>query len=610
MTSIEPPSWSSRVMLSMPTARRMARSPMTPSVSFERSPRPPGREGVGFSFLMTGFLEGISLPPSRPVSVWPPKQVRKGTKRISNIGGRSGARSVRLRLDQEPVSHPRLGADVARIGGLGLQLAAQRADVHTDRIHRGRRGAAPDRADDLAESDRTARLAGQQLENGEFSRRQAHLAPALGDQAAGAVDLQLRKAEHLGSGVAAAAAELGTDAGEQLAERKGFGHVIVGAEIESPHFVLLLAPYRKDEDRRGIDPANRGDHRHAIAARHGQVGDHQIGPMALEQLAPLLTIGRGESLIAGQRELAGEQLADRRIVVDRQEQWDRTAHAVSSGSSGAAGRMTRAIVPPPGRSISFSEPPCASAKLVAMRRPSPPELRSPARTPIPRSRTSRRTLPERSGSRDAASSRGASTGVARAAFSSRLTRISAVNDGSARRSGQPRAMWVASSRRARTGARLSREARKRLPAGMGSGRGRARPASRRARASRLSIRRASRACSTASPCRLASTSGHPARRLSRLSISRRMAVNGVRKSWDTARSSAVLSASLSRTAWRWAASVRRRSRSTARARRRAAGSRTSEASSWPRTTRTPPKCPPSRSGRYAVKPPPVSWIST
>src|SRR5260221_9089217 len=60
------------------------------------------------------------------------------------------------RLRDEPVTHPRLGHDVAGAGGVGLELATEGAHVDADGVGSRAGGGAPDAGDDVLDEERLA----------------------------------------------------------------------------------------------------------------------------------------------------------------------------------------------------------------------------------------------------------------------------------------------------------------------------------------------------------------------------------------------------------------------------------------------------------------------
>ena len=70
-----------------------------------------------------------------------------------------------------------------------------------------------------------------------------------------------------------AAAELGADAAEQLADAEGLGHVVVGADLEADDLVDLGVLRRQQDDRDGAAAADVAADVEAAAARHHDVED-------------------------------------------------------------------------------------------------------------------------------------------------------------------------------------------------------------------------------------------------------------------------------------------------------------------------------------------------
>ena len=105
-------------------------------------------------------------------------------------------------------------------------------------------------------------------------------------------------------------------AGGQLARRERLRHVVVGAELEPDDPVGLLAA-RGEHDHRQLgaraDPAAELE---PVRARKHHVEDDEVGRVALEQLARAVAVGGLERPVALPLEVADDDLADRRLVVD------------------------------------------------------------------------------------------------------------------------------------------------------------------------------------------------------------------------------------------------------------------------------------------------------
>ena len=247
----------------------------------------------------------------------------------------------------------------------------------------------------------------------------------------------------------------------------------------------------------------------------------------------------------------------------------------------ARAREAQITRPRPARPASAGEPPGA-------RRASPRRGR-----PVPRSRTSSRTRPASVGLRLGGQLEG------RAAGRGARRVLEEVHEDLDRRARDPRGRRESRRRpsrrpfvRARTSGSASSVARKRSAGGR-----RLRVAARRRPRRGAPSRGDCRSGARASPSRRRPRARPPSRRPRRVRRRRSrpswIAVIGVLRSCETARSSDVLSASLSRSASRCVRSSRNFSRSTASATSRPTDARAWRSARVPRTRRTPLERPPS-----------------
>ena len=94
-----------------------------------------------------------------------------------------------------------------------------------------------------------ARALGEQPQDLELRAGQVDRLAADRDQVAGEVDphrpgVDRLRLGHRARAVELAAAQLGADAADQLADRERLGHVVVGADLEPDDLVDLLRPWR------------------------------------------------------------------------------------------------------------------------------------------------------------------------------------------------------------------------------------------------------------------------------------------------------------------------------------------------------------------------------
>jgi len=115
------------------------------------------------------------------------------------------------------------------------------------------------------------------------------------------------------------AAEDRAHAGDELGHRERLGHVVVGADVEAAHAVLLLAAGGQHDDRdlaglgAGAELAAELDTRNA---RQHPVKQDYVGARLIDGDERLLAVGRdlhGETLLL---EVVGEEVADRLLVLD------------------------------------------------------------------------------------------------------------------------------------------------------------------------------------------------------------------------------------------------------------------------------------------------------
>ena len=106
------------------------------------------------------------------------------------------------------------------------------------------------------------------------------------------------------------------DPGGELARGEGLGHVVVGAELEPDDTVGLLAAGGEHDHRAAASASESNDRARAVRARKHHVEDDEIRAVALEQLTGTVAVCGFECLVALPIEVADDDLADRRLVVD------------------------------------------------------------------------------------------------------------------------------------------------------------------------------------------------------------------------------------------------------------------------------------------------------
>ena len=113
----------------------------------------------------------------------------------------------------------------------------------------------------------------------------------------------------------------GLDAGCQFARGEGFGHVIVGADIQTTHLVAFFTARGQHDDGNalavlvGLQAACEFDAAHA---RKHPVEDDQVRLHFAHQLLRLLHAERADRVVPGLGQVEGQQFLDRRFVFNHQ----------------------------------------------------------------------------------------------------------------------------------------------------------------------------------------------------------------------------------------------------------------------------------------------------
>ena len=102
------------------------------------------------------------------------------------------------------------------------------------------------------------------------------------------------------------AAQDGLDPGQQLQWTERLGDVVVGADLQAPNLVQLLAARRQHQDRRVGDLADPPQHLEPIQARQADVQQHDVRRLVEEAGQRRLAVGRRENVDALPLELEAE----------------------------------------------------------------------------------------------------------------------------------------------------------------------------------------------------------------------------------------------------------------------------------------------------------------
>ena len=112
----------------------------------------------------------------------------------------------------------------------------------------------------------------------------------------------------------------GADAGGQLLHRERLHEVVVGADLERVHAVVLGAAGRDDDDRRADSLAARLlDHLPAVEAGQHQVEHADVGPLEAQPGETGLAVRDAHRVEAGGLQMARHALGDDVVVLDDQD---------------------------------------------------------------------------------------------------------------------------------------------------------------------------------------------------------------------------------------------------------------------------------------------------
>ena len=143
-----------------------------------------------------------------------------------------------------------------------------------------------------------------------------------------------------------AAAQQGGDAGQQLVDAERLGEVVVGAQVEGPHLVLLAPPGRHHDDPdRGVGP-DVAAQVEAVGAGQHQVEQDEVGLVVAHQVDDVLAGAGDEHGEAADQQVGPDQVDDVAVVLDHAARgWGRRSRRRRSARRRAAsGRLDRAGV--------------------------------------------------------------------------------------------------------------------------------------------------------------------------------------------------------------------------------------------------------------------------
>jgi hypothetical protein len=215
----------------------------------------------------------------------------------------------------------RLDERVAR--GAPIDLLAQLANEHVDGSVAMRRPAAPDALEELVAREHATGLAREGVDEAELGRRELGTLPVdirldvVGIEAQ-LLDLDLVSTTRLR--FAHASARCCANTRGELLHRERLDEVVVGADLERVHAVVLRASGGHDDDR-CTDPfvSSLLDHAPAVDAGEHEVEDADVGPLVTQPGEPGLSVRHADGVESGRLEVARHPAGDDVVVFDDQD---------------------------------------------------------------------------------------------------------------------------------------------------------------------------------------------------------------------------------------------------------------------------------------------------
>ena len=204
-----------------------------------------------------------------------------------------------------------------------VDLLAQLAHEDVDRAVAVRRAPAPDPLEQLVAGEHAAHLERERVQQPELGRRQ--VGALVVDVGLHVLRVEPELLDHdlvAAAGIlgARAAARRGADPGHELLHRERLHEVVVGADLERVHAVVLGAARGDDDDRRADALAARLlDHLPAVEAGQHQVEHADVGTLEAQPGQAGLAVGDADGVEPGRLEVTRHALGDDVVVLDDQD---------------------------------------------------------------------------------------------------------------------------------------------------------------------------------------------------------------------------------------------------------------------------------------------------
>src|SRR5579863_282861 len=198
-----------------------------------------------------------------------------------------------------------------------LELLAQVADVHAQRVAGDADVVAPDAVVDQLDAQHAARVEHEQLEQLVLGAGQLDRAPVHARGVGVSVELERAELQRAAVSLRQVAADDRRQTRAQLADVVGLDEVVVGAGLQPDDPILDRIPGGEHQHRgavaRAAQPAADLD---AVDLREADVEDHDVGHVLGQFEQAVLTVRAFDHLIAGQQQRSPDRGAHRIVILD------------------------------------------------------------------------------------------------------------------------------------------------------------------------------------------------------------------------------------------------------------------------------------------------------
>src|SRR6516165_5680904 len=266
-----------------------------------------------------------------------------------------------------PVAHRnrRKASELARIGRcqqitetayrldyIDAELLANAPDEYLDRVGVPVEVLIIEMLDQLGARDHAAGVMHEIGEQPVFVRGELDRIAVDGDAAAARIEPHC-SAHELALSMPGRAAQQRADARQYLLQVKGLGHVVVGADVETPDLVAPAVARGEDQHRHGAAAAApRLEYRDAVHLGQPDIEDDGVIRLAFAEIVALLAVEGAIDHIAGVGERRRQLPIEIRIVLDHEEAHGNFSYRSPTTAPLVASTISRFTLPSRANSVS------------------------------------------------------------------------------------------------------------------------------------------------------------------------------------------------------------------------------------------------------------------